>query len=188
MLMYIAFIDNEDDKDFVSKLYKEYEKLMLKVAYSVLKNIEQAEDVVNESMIKIIKNLSKFEKSNVICNKTKALIVIIVKNTAINVYRSNSKNKFIDIETQENILTSNIEKPEDTILSEEMLKKMIESINLLDDKYSSVIKLKYLFDFSNKEISETLGITDENVRIRLHRGLKILKKLIVEKGEEYEFR
>ena len=45
----------------------------------------------------------------------------------------------------------------------------------MDSKYGDVLMLKYYYDMSINEMAEQLGLTPENVKVRLHRGRAILK-------------
>ena len=57
---------------------------------------------------------------------------------------------------------------------------MLRLIKELDSKYGDVLVLKYFYDYRDKEIAHTLGISIENVKIRLHRGKALLKKKLSE--------
>ena len=69
------------------QLYIKYKQDMYAVAYGILKNKEDAEDAVHQSFLKIADNFSKV--SQIPCHELKAYIVIICRNTAINIYRQN---------------------------------------------------------------------------------------------------
>jgi RNA polymerase sigma-70 factor (ECF subfamily) len=47
-----------------------------------------------------------------------------------------------------------------------------------------MIILRYQMDLSNTEISESLGITKENVEVRMHRARRMLRSILMEKLEE----
>lgn len=52
LAFYMAFIDDEDDREKFEMLYNEYRKRMVYIAYSVLGNNEDAEDAVHDTFIK----------------------------------------------------------------------------------------------------------------------------------------
>ena len=91
MIMYMSLIDNEDDKIKFEDIYGKYKKMMFWIANQILNDERDIEEVVQDSFIKIIRNLDKIEKIN--SKKTKSFISIIVKNTAIDVYRKNLSNR-----------------------------------------------------------------------------------------------
>ena len=69
----------------MEKLYLEYRSPMYRVALSVLRDEGLAEDAVQQSFLKMFQNFDKLDLSD--CNKTKSFIVILVRNTAIDLYR-----------------------------------------------------------------------------------------------------
>lgn len=58
--------------------------------------------------------------------------------------------------------------------------RAILKVKELDDIYRDVILLRYVEDFSVKEISEILGESENNVSVRLHRGMEKLRKIYEE--------
>ena len=55
---------------------------------------------------------------------------------------------------------------------------MIEVIGWLDEKYRDVVLMRYVDELSPKEISEVVGESENNVSVRIHRGLKQLKEIL----------
>jgi RNA polymerase sigma-70 factor (ECF subfamily) len=54
----------------------------------------------------------------------------------------------------------------------------------LPENYRIVITLRYHLDLDNQEIAEVLGISRENVEVRIHRARKALRKIILQEKEE----
>lgn len=84
MLITGIVMDNEPVRNKIEEIYREYRKLLFYTAYSILKDYHEAEDVVHMAIIKVCEYLDKID--DIKCNKTKAFLVIIVRNIAINVY------------------------------------------------------------------------------------------------------
>lgn len=78
MLIFLQAIQNEADRSLVEELYNKYVNTMMYIAKSILKDQYRAEDAVNQAFLKIIEDLQKFSFEN--CKKTRALVVIIVRN------------------------------------------------------------------------------------------------------------
>ena len=53
----------------------------------------------------------------------------------------------------------------------------------MDEKYATVILMRYVDDLTVKEISEILSVTQNVVSVRIHRGLKEIKKIIYEESK-----
>ena len=64
MIMYMSLIDNEDDKIKFEDIYNKYKKMMFWIANQILNDERDIEEVVQDSFIKIIRNLDKIEKIN----------------------------------------------------------------------------------------------------------------------------
>lgn len=171
MLIYLSLIDTEDGKCKFEEMYNSYKKTMFYVANDILKDNLQAEDVVHTSFIKIINNLDKIEEVH--CNKTKGFIVTITRNTAIDFYRKNKREKEkIEKIKESQKISENIEV--DTI------DDIQRAILKLPHKYKSVFSLKYYQGLDYEEISELLDIKESSVRSRISRGKDKLKKILEE--------
>lgn len=172
----MAMIDNEDDKFKFNLLYNTYKQTMFYKAMEILKDEFLAEDAVHHSFIKIIKNLNKIDKVN--CQKTKGFIVIITEHTSIDIYRKSAKEK-IEIPYDEvEYFIEGLGPSVEEIYEENNENLIIDAITSLPTNYSTVLKLKYSHGYSNKEISQILSISEENVRQRIFRGKKKLEKVL----------
>lgn len=130
----------------------------------ILRDEYLAEDAIHQAFLRIIDNLDKIDKID--CHKTKGFVVIIVENIAIDFYRKRKREKTIsfdeiefyikDIKNESNLIINDVE----------------EAILKLSINYSSVFRLKYSQGYSNREISEILKISEQNVRQRISRGKK----------------
>lgn len=85
ILAYMSLIDSPNDRVNFELAYQTYRNLMFFIAYKILNNPQNAEDAVHTAFIKIAENMSKIEVA--VCPKTKAFVVTIVENTAIDLYR-----------------------------------------------------------------------------------------------------
>ena len=85
MLLIISAISDEETRNKIELIYEEYASAMYFKANSILQNKHDAEDAVQLSFEKIIKNADKIETP--IGNKTRSFVLIVVENTAIDLYR-----------------------------------------------------------------------------------------------------
>lgn len=58
MISFLMLIDSETDREKFKKLYEAYQKKMLYVAYQILNNQQDAEDVVQDSFLAIARHIS----------------------------------------------------------------------------------------------------------------------------------
>lgn len=184
MIIYLAMIENDSDKSKFERLYNTYKQIMFYKAKEVLRDNHLAEDAVHQAFINIIKNLDKIDENN--CHKTKAFIVIVTENSAIDMYRKLKKEKNIPIDDVEYEIKDMTYSAED-IFEENNESTIIKAITSLPVNYSLVIRLKYSHGYSDKEVSQILDITEDNVRKRISRGKKKLEEIFERlEGESYE--
>lgn len=177
MLIYLSMIELDEDKNKLEHLYTTYKQTMFYSANRILKDEYLAEDVVHQAFLRIIDNLSKIDKID--CHKTKGFIVIIVENIAIDFYRKRKRENNISFDKIE-IYIEDIKAKDNFILSD-----IEEAILKLPINYSTVLRLRYSQGYSNKEVSQILNISEENVRQRISRARKRLAENLNEGGESY---
>ncbi|WP_353094135.1 sigma-70 family RNA polymerase sigma factor [Tissierella praeacuta] len=175
MIIYLAMIENDSDKSKFERLYITYKQIMFYRAKEILRDSHLAEDAVHQAFINIIKNLDKIDENN--CHKTKAFIVIVIENSAIDMYRKLKKEKNISIDDIGYEIKDMTYSAED-IFEENNESTIIKAIASLPLSYSLVIRLKYSHGYSNNEIAQILNINEDNVRKRLSRGKKKLAKIL----------
>lgn len=170
MIVYISMIESREDKRKFEKFYKKYKQIMFYIANKILRDVYLSEDVVHQAFIRIMNNLDKIEEVD--SKKTKAFVVVIVENIAIDCYRKRKKENRVSFDEIEIYISDEIEK-DNLILSD-----IEEAILRIQTNYASVLRLKYAQGYSNKEISEILNISEENVRQRISRGKKKLQEIL----------
>lgn len=101
---YLTLINEPSDKEKFTEIYEHYKGMMMQKAISILHSSALAEEAVQESFIKIAKNI--FKISSPICSKTASFIVIIVRNTSYDILRREKpdKNVLLDEEISAEII------------------------------------------------------------------------------------
>ena len=177
MLIYLSLLDSEEEISKFELIYSTYKKQMYYTANNILKDSHLAEDAVHNAFLRIINNLEKIEDIN--SHKTKGLIVIIVKNVSIDIYRKNKK------ERDNTIFIYDLD---DINGYDEINKNEIGDLEIaiskLPENYKQVFLLKFSHELTDNEISEILDIKPDNVRKRISRGREKLKN-ILKKMEVY---
>ncbi len=169
-------------KNKAVRLYARYNRLMHQVAYEILKDHQLAEDAISESFMRIIHNLHKIDENN--DAKTCGFLTIICRNVAINMYHK--KHKIVPAsDTMESIPDDDIRaNPEKIIISRENLKRAVEAVNQLEDKYRDPLLLHRIHGYSVEDIARFLGISVSTVYKRIERGKKKLLKMLEEGGDD----
>ncbi len=180
MIILMNMIDSEENLSKFQKLYNQYKNTMYSVAYDISKNMQDAEDIVEEALIKVIGILYKIAENEINTTKCKNLMITITKNTAIDFIRKRERGPipFECIDSyQEN---RNVE---DLYIDTENYKELIECISQLNEKYRDVLRLKVLYELNSKEIASILNISEINVNMRFMRAKKLLKEKLKEYGK-----
>ena len=174
-VIFLALV-SDADKSKIIKIYEEYRSLMLYIAKQILKDHALAEDAVSESIEKLIRNIHKV--GDVSCYKTRALVVIIVKNTAINIWRK-IKRASVSGDTEIGEVADKTPIAPDKIISMEGYNKIVNIINSLPETYRDAAVLSFLHEYSHSEIAEMLGISYDTVKMRISRAKKIIRKKVM---------
>lgn len=173
LALYMAMVDTDEERSLVEQLYTSYEQMMYKAAFSVLKDSYYAEDAVHEAFLRIIRNMSclNFDDDK----KTRALLVITVRNVCFNMLRRNKRMPVIDEPEEET---------EDISAKEEYLKleapSAAELIKQLPDEIREVIVMRFIRGDDAKTTADILGISVPTVYSRIRRAREIIKEFIEE--------
>jgi RNA polymerase sigma-70 factor (ECF subfamily) len=184
MLIYLQAIQNESERNRVENIYRNYGTTMLYIARGILKEKYSAEDAVSQAFIKIINNLQKISFEN--CNKTKGLIVIIVRNICYDMLRSEKHEKILPLEEFEDVPEDAQDAPLNLAISEEGYDFVMACLSDLREQYKDILRLKLVYEYTDEEISKILDISQENVRVRFHRARKALIEVMKKRGDHNE--
>jgi RNA polymerase sigma-70 factor (ECF subfamily) len=157
---------------------------LYRTALRMTKNDSDAEDLVQETMIKAYRFWDKFEQGS----NCRAWLFKIMTNIFINDYRSKSRTpQSIDVDDiDDNYLYSQLvsqndnDNPERQLFAkifDEDVKKAIEE---LPDDFRMVVVLSFLEGFAYQEIAEIADLQLGTVKSRLHRGRKLLQKKLLD--------
>jgi RNA polymerase sigma-70 factor (ECF subfamily) len=141
-------------------------------------NENDAEDITIQTFSKAFDKINSFDKKY----QFKTWLTTISKNIHIDLIRKNKKS--INIMTSENQeaeaykIIDNNPTPEDNLITEQNLAKLLEDIKQLKPKYQEVIHLRFFKEFTYKEISEHLDEPMSNIKVKLLRAKKILAEII----------
>ena len=165
-------------------LVDRYQDAFVRKALGIVRQKEEAEDIVQETFVKIYFNGQKFKKYDGIEFKSWAYKILV--NTAISRYRKISKKwqaesaDPLDLElASDNFSTQD--------LAVEIEKKSVTAdlLSRLPKHLARLMSLYYIEDKSYKEIAKQESVTIPALKMKLFRAKKLLRNL-VNKNDEYK--
>ncbi len=158
----------------IEEIYFKYHKVMISAAYSILGKQDQAEDAVQNAFERLIKYSDKV--LSIPEDELKPFLIIISKNCARTLLKNLRQGTvlYIDDLTDELIDSNNTE---EHALSQPGLSPLYDLMNRLADNYRELMVLRYYYDLTESDIAKLLNITEENVRVRVHRAKAKLREM-----------
>lgn len=175
----LAKLARNGDRGAFETLVDLYQDKMYYLAFRMLGNTQEAEDVAQETFLRVYSNLDRYDESH----KFSTWIYRIANNLCIDRLRKRKPIYSLDADTSDGegmdgyaSLQSADQLPEDQLVLSETQETVREAIDKLPDKYKSVVILRYLHDLSLQEIGEILDMPVTTVKTRVHRGREALRK------------
>lgn len=150
---------------------------MYYVAYSLTKNTYDAEDIVEECLIKVINMLYKIDDDVIEEKRCKNLMITIARNTTVDFLRK-MNHEAVPLETLETAPTET--GPEELIIKVEDYKNLVDCINKLGTIYKDVLYLRIFHQLSSKEAARILNTNEANINTRLKRAKQMLHQMLKE--------
>jgi len=153
---------------------------LYRTALRMTKNENDAQDLVQETMVKAYRFWDKFEPGS----NCRAWLFKIMTNIFINDYRSKSRSPMavnVD-EIDDNFLYGQlsvgkqVDDPEKELFAKVFDDDVKRAVENLPDDFRLVVVLSFLEGFSYQEIAEIADLQLGTVKSRLHRGRKLLQK------------
>lgn len=148
-----------------------YRDKLYRFALSIVGNAFDAEDVLQEVMIKIWKKWDHFEGLE---NK-EAWAMTVTRNMSIDKIRASKRSKASDVDQYHHLSDSGMT-PEASLESSDRMKVILDIINELPTVQKDVVHLRDIEGYTYKEIAEILGLSVDQVKVNLHRARKALRK------------
>ncbi|NVN94731.1 MAG: sigma-70 family RNA polymerase sigma factor [Bacteroidetes bacterium] len=157
--------------DAYAMLINKHKTMAFNVALRVTHNREDAEEVIQDAFLKVYYSLKDFEGKS----KFTTWLFRIVYNQAISKIRKKTIDQHtIDEEIIDNFTVSEISNGLTYLKAEEQTKYINLVLAKLTEEDSTIVTLFYLNESSVEEVSEITGLSEANVKVKLHRSRKKL--------------
>ena len=160
-----------NNKIAFEQLYNRYNKLVYGIAFSILKNKQDAEDLVQIVFTKIY----SIDKNKLPSSNEASWLYSVTKNETIN-YLKNKKNN-IDLESIYELEDNNNEI--DKIINQDKYNRIISKLN---EKEREIVSLKILSNLSFEEIGKILNVPTGTIKWRYYKSVHTLKLLLSNLG------
>lgn len=143
-------------------------------------DVVRAQDITSNTFLKALDNLNKFHWKGV---GFSAWLYRIATNEINLSYRNQNKtvplSEDITKRTKDELTADHaLIQAEENMLRNEKFREMHAALAQLDEKYQTVLSLKYFEEKSTKEIAEILGISENTVKTHTRRGLLKLRDIL----------
>ncbi len=170
MVIYLQMIEDDEDRTKFERIYYSYEKLMFYTAGKMLTVQEDKEDAVYQAFVKIIEIIKKIKLVD--SPETKALIVKITEQRAIDILRKNQKTVPIGEDIS---LYADENEPQAG-------SNLVDALEKMNPRYKNIIMLRYDQGFSVKEIAKLFNMKETSVQKVIWRAKESLRRYM-EGGE-----
>ncbi len=158
---------NQGDVAAYAILVKRYQQMAYTLALSITKNKEDAEEVAQDAFVKAYKNLSTFKGKS----KFSTWLYQIVYRTALSKIRIQ---KHHTQEIDDKVMNNDLLKENQPNNLEQLDRKLIirVAIDQLKEDESFLLILYYYEELTVDEIADSTGLSESNVKVKLHRARK----------------
>jgi RNA polymerase sigma-70 factor (family 1) len=156
-------------------IFEQYNKVLFTCSIQLVKDKEQAEDIVSETFTKLWQRHEVFQTED----HVKAFLFVTTRNASLNYLRH------IQRKTASQSELSYLQKDKDDqdvitdMIEGELLRKIYPLIETLPNKCKTIFKLIYFEDASTDEVAEKLRISPRNVLNQKRRAILLLKKKLL---------
>jgi len=180
----LAQLARNGDRIAFRQLVDHYQNKIYHLAYRMLGNTHEAEDVVQETFLRVYKNLVRYDPAQ----KFSTWIYRIGTNLCIDILRKRKRKRSISLDANlfdsessdgyDFMQTDEAEQPENLLVLSETRRQVREALDMMPEQYKSIMILRYLHDLSLQEIGEVLDLPVTTIKTRLHRGREFLRNKI----------
>jgi RNA polymerase sigma-70 factor, ECF subfamily len=164
------------DEQAIELLVRQYESDVFRLALSIVGDVAEANEITQETFIAMLRSLRSYEERK----SFKAWLYTI----ALNLSRSHlRKRKTLEklrntLSTLFRIESQKLPSPEEAVILNQQEQALWDQLNGMDEKFRTVVVLRYFHELSIAEISEILSVNEGTIHSRLHTARERLKQAL----------
>lgn len=157
----------------IKSIHSDFNSVLYGFIAARVDNADDAKDIRQEVFIKIATKLDSLTNSE----KLRSWIFTVARNTIIDYYRKNGKEKHVDMEDS---LAEEVRASEETDTTKGLDRCLISFIEKLPDEYRDIIIDSEIKGIKQKDLAEKYNLAYPTVRSRVQRGRTRLKELLLD--------
>lgn len=185
LAFYLSLIDNDNDRKLFERIYYAHRKQMLTLAFAILEDEDDAEDLVHDVFCNIAEKYMQSLQNIKNEQDMKNYLLKATKNSALNKKRDSKPH--ISLHESEYMLNKDEDLNDneflDIVCNNISYQEVLKAIRSLDKKYEDVLYLHFVIGMTVPEIAEQLEQNKGTVKKQLLRGKRLLlEKLSINGG------
>lgn len=165
----------DGDTGAFEQLVRAHRTMALRVAYLVLRDHTEAEDVTQEAFVKAYRSLPRFRAGL----PFRPWVLRIVRNEALNAVRGSRRRGERELRVSMDPVSGGAApSPETEVMRFEDRARVLAALEGLPDRFRDVLAHRYLLDLSERETATVLGLPTGTVKSRTARGLSRLRETL----------
>jgi len=150
--------------DVLENIIDMYGNMLFRYSLLMLGNAEDAEDVVQETLLKYWQKAPEFQDKD----HEKAWLLTVAANRCRDLLRFRIRHQALDIDSIAEVAGEMWEDASDS--------GIIEALMILPEKYKSVLYLYYVEEYRMEDIASVIGRSPSAVKMRLKKGRQLLEE------------
>jgi len=163
------------------QLIRRHDRRILQITYSILGNLQDAQDIYQETFLKAYSNISTFRFESELSTWLSRIAV----NLAITYRKRRQLHQFLSLDSgpekaegKRQLETAIENHPENSLLSRELRQKIESSLDHLSPQQRTIFVLKHFHGYKIKEIAELLSCTEGTIKNQLFRAIQKVKQYL----------
>jgi RNA polymerase sigma-70 factor (ECF subfamily) len=170
-----------DTTEAITALVEEYATTLYRVAYSVTRNVAEAEDAVQETFLRVLRHREKLSE----IRDRRVWLVRIVWNVVLDKKRrAKTRPETDDITEHARSLRAAGFTADQQAISSQQYQRILALIDRLPRKEREAILLSAVEELSTAQAAAVLGTTESSIRSRIFRARRVLAEMLAQEGIE----